>query len=59
MLLGLGAGATVVAVGLFQVGSKNQWTSDGPGMLGVMVALGVFGLLAVAALSAVFGGNED
>ena len=35
-----------VAVFLFQVGAKNNWTSDGPAMLFIIIGIGASGLLA-------------
>ncbi len=44
-LVALAAGAA--AVGLFMVGMKAHWTSDGPGMLLVMLGIPLFGLVAL------------
>ncbi|MGE0710831.1 MAG: hypothetical protein AB7N76_01900 [Planctomycetota bacterium] len=40
--------ATLAAYGLWQVGSRAHWTSDGPGILLVMLAFGFSALLAAA-----------
>ena len=39
--------ASVVTVLLISIGSQNNWTSDGPGMLIIMVAVVFFGSLAL------------
>lgn len=63
MLAGLLSGMVGLAgfaasVGLIWVGQKAHWTSDGPGMLLIMVAIPVFGIVGVVfssvALKAVF-----
>lgn len=41
-LIALASG--IAAVWLIGVGNKVHWTSDGPGMLFVMIAIGLFGL---------------
>jgi hypothetical protein len=46
---------TAGAIGLFWLGQKNHWTSDGPGMLFVMIALGLCALAAVVGWIFVFG----
>lgn len=46
-LLALGGSAGLYA--FWQVGAKNRWTSDGPGMLFIYLAVGV------CALAALFG----
>ncbi len=48
-LLTLASAAAMVF--LFQVGQKVHWTSDGPGMLVIMMGVLLFGFLAL-----VFGG---
>lgn len=40
---------------LFWIGQKANWTSDGPGMLGVMIAVVVGAIVAVVAWMVVFG----
>jgi hypothetical protein len=47
--------ATAATVGLFWLGQKNHWTSDGPGMLFVMIALVVCAIVAVVSWLFVFG----
>jgi hypothetical protein len=47
-----GSAATVL---LFWLGQKNHWTSDGPGMLFVMIALAVCAVAAVVGWISVFG----
>lgn len=41
-------GATLVAAFFFVVGQGNRWTSDGPGMLGVMIFFAGAALVALA-----------
>lgn len=41
-------GSSAVTVFLWNVGTENNWTSDGPGMLLVMIAFGVSALISVA-----------
>lgn len=52
---------TALTVLVIWVGVKNNWTSDGPGMLLVMIAVPVFGFIALAgwrfALGLAFGGK--
>ncbi len=43
----LALASTAATVGLIMVGNHAHWTSDGPGMLLIMIAIGVFGLAAV------------
>jgi hypothetical protein len=47
--------ATAATIGLVWLGQKNHWTSDGPGMLGVMIALVVCAIVAAAGWISVFG----
>ena len=47
--------STAATVGLFWLGQKNHWTSDGPGMLFVMIALVVCAIVAVVGWIFVFG----
>ena len=42
----LAIGATAAAAGLFWLGHENDWTSDGPGMLFVMIAIVVCAVVA-------------
>jgi hypothetical protein len=46
---------TAGAIGLFWLGQKSHWTSDGPGALFVMIALGLCVLAAVVGWIFVFG----
>ena len=43
----LAIASTAAAVGLIMVGNHAHWTSDGPGMLLIMIAIGVFGFAAL------------
>lgn len=45
----IAAVATLACVGLVKVGNANRWSSDGPGILFVMLAVLVTGGVAVAA----------
>ena len=47
--------STAATVGLFWLGQKAHWTSDGPGMLFVMIALVVCAIVAVVGWIFVFG----
>ena len=47
--------STAGTVGLFWLGQKNHWTSDGPGMVFVMIALVVCAIVAVVGWIFVFG----
>ena len=47
--------SSAATVGLFWLGQKAHWTSDGPGMLFVMIALVVCAIVAVVAWIFVFG----
>ena len=38
--------AVAAAIGLVMVGQKAHWTSDGPGMLLIMIGIPVFGIVA-------------
>ena len=40
----LALGSIAITFFLFSVGSSNNWTSDGPGMLLVYLGIGLFGL---------------
>jgi hypothetical protein len=46
--------ATAATTGLFWLGQKNNWTSDGPGMLFVMIAIVVCGIVAGSGWRIVF-----
>ncbi|MDD1713496.1 MAG: hypothetical protein LUQ69_10060 [Methanoregulaceae archaeon] len=39
--------ATAATIGLFMVGQKAHWTSDGPGMLFIMIGIGVSAMVAL------------
>ncbi len=41
--------ATLVCVAMWQVGQRNHWSSDGPGMLFIMIIFAGSGLAALAA----------
>jgi hypothetical protein len=45
--------ATVICYGLWTVGQRNHWSSDGPGMLFVMLAFAGSGLAAFAGWGAI------
>jgi hypothetical protein len=47
MLALLAIGFTSLALFLVHVGISNKWTSDGPGMLGVMMGILLFGVCAL------------
>jgi hypothetical protein len=47
--------ATAAAIYLFWIGQKANWTSDGPGMLFVMIAIVVCAMVAVFGWLLVFG----
>lgn len=47
--------ATAATIGLFWLGHTNHWTSDGPGMLFVMIALVVCAILAAVGWMFVLG----
>ena len=47
--------STTGTIYLFWIGQKANWTSDGPGMLGVMIAIVVGAIVAVVAWMFVFG----
>ena len=49
-ILALGLGSLGLAAYLFQAGDKARWQSDGPGILGLILAM-----LAFAAFALVFG----
>lgn len=40
--------ATLVCVAMWQVGQRNHWSSDGPGMLFIMILFAGSGLAALA-----------
>ena len=44
----LALAASAVTLFLIGVGVDNKWTSDGPGMLGVMIGIAIFGIIALA-----------
>lgn len=46
---------TAATIGLFWLGQKNDWSSDGPGMLFVMIALVVCAIMAGVGWLFVFG----
>jgi hypothetical protein len=46
----VGVPALLACIGLIRVGNHAKWTSDGPGILFVMIAVLVTGLVAAAAL---------
>ncbi len=48
-------GSTAVAGLLFWVGMKAHWTSDGPGMLLVMIGIVFFGVVAFVSWSTLLG----
>jgi hypothetical protein len=58
----LSLGFTALTGFLFHVGVRNHWSSDGPGMLFVMIAIAVFGFVALAGwrftLGLIFGGKQ-
>lgn len=43
----LSLGASALTVFLIRVGVRNHWSSDGPGMLLIMIAILVFGFAAL------------
>jgi len=47
--------ATAATIGLFWLGQKNNWTSDGPGALFVMIAVVVCAIVAAVGWIFVFG----
>ncbi len=48
LLTGLMAlAATAATIGLFVAGQKAHWTSDGPGMLFIMIGIGVSAMVAL------------
>jgi hypothetical protein len=47
--------ASAATIGLFWVGQKNDWTSDGPGALFVMIAVVVCAIVAAVGWTFVFG----
>lgn len=58
--------ATAAAFGLMAIGHKAHWTSDGPGMLLIMIGIPIcgviawfFGMLACTATSSVEEGNLE
>ena len=42
----LSVATTALTVLLVQVGVKNHWSSDGPGMLLIMIGIGIFGFVS-------------
>ena len=46
----IGLPALLACVGLIHVGNRNRWSSDGPGMLVVMIGVAITGFLAAACL---------
>ena len=46
-LFPLAWGSSYATYGLWTVGQKNNWSSDGPGMLFVMLALAVCAIVAL------------
>jgi hypothetical protein len=48
--------ATAATIGLFWLGQKNHWSSDGPGMLFVIIALVVCAIVAAVGWMFVLGG---
>lgn len=49
----LAAGFTALALGLYRLGDAHGWTGEGPGMLVVMLAIPLAGLIALATWAAV------
>lgn len=47
----VGLAGVAAAVGLIAVGQKAHWTSDGPGMLLIMLAIPIFGIIGFVFLS--------
>lgn len=50
----VGLASTAATIGLFALGHHNNWTSDGPGMLVVMLGVPFFGVIAFIARHAVW-----
>lgn len=50
LAIGVGVPALLVCMGLFAVGQRARWTSDGPGMLFVMLGVAGSALVAFATL---------
>ncbi len=48
LCLAIAVPATLACVGLWQVGQRNHWSSDGPGILVIMIGFAGSGLLALA-----------
>ncbi len=53
--LPIAVAATAACLGLIHVGRVNHWSSDGPGMLFVMIGILVTGGVALPAWQAVLG----
>jgi len=53
--LAVAIAATAGAIGLFWLGQKSHWSSDGPGALFIMIGLGLCAVAAVVGWKIVFG----
>jgi len=53
LTIGLAAGFTALALGLYRLGDSQGWTGDGPGMLVVMLLIPVAGAIALSTWGAV------